>query len=281
MITALTYTSPTGNSYVIPHNRIQEVEGISKAPYRHSVTKLAGVRGSQYNRSLMDARAIVLEWEIMESSMSDYLLERESIFDAFNPDDGEGTLLIERNFTEYYEIDCVPNDTPSVPDRAAAMTTARAQTRLIANDPAILSQTVVTVSTITAPAGGGFLFDATFDIIFEETSSGSRTLTNNGNIDTYPNMTLVDVLTNPLIRNQTTGAVLQLNYTSALGDVIEIDMKARTIILNGVTSLIDSVVDGTDFWALEQGDNIVTLATGSTSDTGYMNIEYQHAWNSR
>lgn len=279
MITGLTYTSGEGNSYVIPHGRIRKIDGLSNSPYRESISKLAGVRGSQYNRSLMDARPINIEWLVMESSMQNYILERQEAFNAFHPDDGEGVLSIEVNSATTYEINCIPNSSPKIPERAGMYPTADAQVQLIANDPVIYSNQDIVSSNVTAPSGGGFTFPATFPITFESTSSGTITLQNLGNIDTYPVITLVDALTNPLIRNATTGEVIQLNYTSSVGDVIEIDMKNRSIILNGVTSLLSDLVEGGEFWTLEPGSNQIILATGSTSDTGYMTVTYRHAWN--
>lgn len=280
VITGATYTSPTGASYAIPHERIQIIEGLSNAKYRHSTTKLAGVRGSQYNQSLQDVRAVNIEWEIMKDTLANYIIERDDIFEAFNPDDGEGTLTIVRNNTESFTLTCIPNATPRVPERAAAFPQARAQVQLIANDPTILSLTEHSSGAITAPSGGGFTFPATFDIIFEQTASGSVTVQNAGNIDTYPVITLTDDLTNPIVRNATTGEFFQLNYVSSVGDVIVIDMKAGSVILNGDTNLIQDIVTGSEFWPLVPGSNQIIISTGATTNTGTMSFTWNDAWNS-
>lgn len=283
MITGITYTSPSGVSYVIPQSRILRIEGLSETPYRRSASQFAGSRGGTHNTLLMDARGVNIEWLVMEASMAEYIAEREEVFNAFNPDEcinGEvGELEIEVNHADNYLLYCIPIRSPRVPERAAEFPMAEAQVQLMADDPVIYSADAEVSSGVSAPAGGGATFPLIFPITFEQTTSGQVTLVNDGNVDTYPVISLSGVLTNPLIRNTTTGDVFQLTYTTDADDTVEIDMEARTVVLNGSTNLITAVVTGSDWWALRKGSNVINLATGSTSDNGTMAINYRHAWN--
>lgn len=275
MITEISF-----NGYTIPHGRIRKVEGLDTPPYRVSDSSLAGRSGSVFNRNLADKRAIVIEWLLYETTMDTYLDERSDIFDAFDPEDGEQELVIEINDDDSVLLNCVVADV-KLPARAAPTTHAYAQAQLVAYDPTIYSEDIHTQSGILAPTGGGATFPLVFPITFETSTSGEATIYNLGNIDASPTLTLSGLLTNPLIRNETTGETFQLTYSTGVNDEVVIDMAARTATLNGVTSLLTSIAEGSTWWSLQPGANTISIATSSTSDTGELEIIWQDAWSAR
>lgn len=275
MITGITY-----NGYEIPHGRIRKIEGLDTPPYRVSDSVLAGRGGARFNQSLSDKRAVVIEFLLYVTDMDAYLQERKDIFDAFDPEDGENELVIEIDNTETISLNCVPADV-NMPARAAEMTYAYPQVQLVAYDPTIYSETIHSQSGILAPTGGGATFPLIFPITFETSTSGEATIYNNGNIPSCPRLVLTGLLTNPLIRNETTGETFQLTYTSGVNDEIVIDMDERTVTLNGQTSLLTNISDGSSWWCLQPGANTISLATSSTSDTGELEITWQDTWSAR
>ena len=274
MITGLQF-----GDYTIPQGRIIKVEGLDSPPYRASYSDIAGVRGSNYNRSLSDKRAITIEWLILESSMTEFLDERAEVFSEFNAEasDSTGTLLVEVNDTTTYAINCAVASI-ELGTRAAPATYTYARAQLIAYDPVIYTQNYTTFSNIDPPGGGGAEFPLIFPITFTTSESGQVTATNAGTLYTYPLVTLNGDLTNPLIANSTTGDYFQLNYTIPSGSQVVIDFKNRTVMLDGVTNLITSIVAGSTWWVIEPGDNIISLQTASTGDTGNMTLTYREAY---
>ena len=270
-------TGITVNGYEIPRNRIQTVDGLDSPPYRVSASLLAGMDGAQYNRSYADKRSIALGWLILEADMSSFLDHRNEVFNAFNPAEGEIELEIEINYDTTYKITCVVDDI-KLGLRAADNTWAPALARLTAYDPIIKSSVTHANSGIAVPGGGGATFPLTFPIVFQTQNTGTVFVNNDGNVAAYPILTLTGLLTNPVIRNVDTGEYFQLTYTSQVGDSIVIDMRERTVTLNGATSLITRVAAGSSWWTLQPGSTQVAINTGASSDTGTMEIAWNDAW---
>lgn len=275
MITGITY-----NGYEIPHGRIRRIEGLDTPPYRVSDSVLAGRSGSRFNNNLADKRAIIVEFLLYKTSMDSYLDERAEIFDAFDPEDGENELVIEIDDDETISLNCVVSDV-NLPARAAEMTYANVQVQLIAYDPTIYSEDIHSQSGILAPTGGGATFPLIFPITFATSTTGEATIYNLGNINACPTLTLTGLLTNPLIRNETTGETFQLTYSMGVNDSVVIDMYNRTATLNGATSLLTHIAEGSSWWCLEPGANTIALTTSSTSDTGTLEITWQDTWSAR
>lgn len=100
------------------------------------------------------------------------------------------------------------------------------------------------------------------------------TVDNAGTIFYLPQIILNGTFTNPKVTNQTSGALLELNITTAPGDEIIIDMRNRTITLNG-GSITAYKTDDSSWWALMPGDNIIILESDSGSDNDVGTIRWQ------
>lgn len=102
-------------------------------------------------------------------------------------------------------------------------------------------------------------------------------VTNTGNIWIYPQIVLEGKWTNPRITNTTTGQFVELSVATSSSDKIVIDMKARTITLNGYSILPYRHPDSS-WWYLDFGDNIITLMSTSGSDEQVGIIRYRQAY---
>lgn len=97
---------------------------------------------------------------------------------------------------------------------------------------------------------------------------------NTGDIYIYPQLILTGKYTNPRITNLTTGAFIELEVTTAAGQVVVIDMKNRTITLDG-GSVAAYRTDDSAWWALQPGLNVVILETDSGGDEDTAVIRYR------
>lgn len=153
---------------------------------------------------------------------------------------------------------------------------AKFQIQLVAPDPRLYIASQQSTGLISAPSGGGFTVPFVLPVTFAPSSGGSGTANNTGNILTYPVLTLRGQLTNPYIQNATTGKFLQLNRVVAGGETVVIDMADKTILL-GTTSLLISKATGSDWWGLQAGNNSIALSTGSSGDTGTVELTWYSA----
>lgn len=268
-------TAASFEGYSFEVTRAGKVDGLTEAAYDVSESVYAGKHGSIFNQALIRKRQITLEFLVWVDSEDDYEAERDSILEACNKANGEGELTL-TILGEDYLINAVP-EPPQIGWPNYPYFTVQAQ--FTAYDPIIYAGTAQSQTGIAVPAGGGLTFPLVFPLTFESSgSTGQVTIYNNGNIETYPTLTITGLMTNPLIRNTTTGETFQLTYTSLVSDTIVIDMKARTVTLNGTTNLLGDVVAGSDWWTLTPGANTVAVSTGSTSDTGTLGISWRSAF---
>lgn len=129
----------------------------------------------------------------------------------------------------------------------------------------------------------GRVYPLTFNREYpESTPIGVATVTNAGNAPTYPTIECYGPCTNPRVENQTAGLQFELvDLTLAAGEFVEIDMRARTVLLNGLSN--QSRYDRVDFatsmwWPLLPGDNTLRYYP-ETFDTGAEAIvRYRSAW---
>lgn len=130
---------------------------------------------------------------------------------------------------------------------------------------------------ISRPTGGGFILPIILPVIFAPSSGGSGSATNAGNVSTYPTLTLRGQLTNPYILNSATGESFQLNRTIAVGETVVVDMAEKTVTLNGTSSLLSLKASDSTWWALQPGINPISFSTGSSGDTGTLEVTWSNA----
>lgn len=111
---------------------------------------------------------------------------------------------------------------------------------------------------------GGYITPYILPVIWAEGGQPVVVL-NSGVATVYPVITLSNGATNPVITNQTTGESFALDMTVLDGEVVVIDMRQRTVTLNGV-SIMGNKTDDSIWWGLVPGNNSILLDSDSGSD---------------
>lgn len=272
--TSTLITAASFNNYSFEVTRAGKVDGLNTSSYATAESDLAGVRGMKYVRSLARKRQITLEFLVFVDNESDYFAKRADILDACQKEDGEQELTLTIGGVNYL-INCVA-EPPEISWPHYPYFTVQAQ--FVAYDPTIYSATTNSYSGIAVPGGGGATFPLTFPITFTTQNTGTVNVNNSGNTESYPLITLNNLLTSPTITNVTTGESFGLNASFTTGDSVIIDMKNRTVIKNGTTPLLTSIVDGSTWWSLDPGSSTIRINTGSSADTGTMTISWSDAY---
>ena len=164
--------------------------------------------------------------------------------------------------------------------------------RRLADDLFAIAKPVLTedqANTHTAIQFGSELpymidFDQTLTTL--DSGTPSATLTNLGSSPFYPVFKVYGPTSYFVLENETSS--MQIIYDDAFpgglpiggGDYIEIDTFRNTVYLNGDgpsrKAGIDIVLS--DFWTLEIGDNLVSIAGAGTDDPPTVDILWQAAW---
>jgi hypothetical protein len=144
-------------------------------------------------------------------------------------------------------------------------------------------QKSIDTSTLTAAAGGTFVFPISFPVAFgDPTGKGNASCSNDGNVATFPIVRIYGAVTAPTITNVATGQRVSLpGLTLASGDYAEIDMNLETITLNGAPDYrLEGKADFSvsEFFALVPGVNSVTLSAASFDAGAKATILYRDAY---
>jgi len=90
-------------------------------------------------------------------------------------------------------------------------------------------------------------------------------ITNGGDVATWPTFRLYGAVTNPIIKNNTTGTTLELDFVTGVvvadGTYLEVNTLAETVTLNTTgVSKIGALDPGTsEFWRLVPGVNAIEV----------------------
>lgn len=154
--------------------------------------------------------------------------------------------------------------------------------QLVAPDWRFYSQTQSTYQIIQSSVRGGSSMPTampkSFPSPFATDTDITNIVTNNGNEVTDPVFTIMGPGTNFIIGNTTTDKEFTLTRSLDSDDVVVIDVKNRTVILNGSTNIY-SDIEG-DFWSLIPGENEIRffVESGLTVETN-LDLSYRDAYN--
>ena len=115
------------------------------------------------------------------------------------------------------------------------------------------------LATIRKTRQGGFIIP--FELpLYISPDEQPATVNNSGNETILPNIIISTKATNPKIINRTTNQSMEITAVVKDGDKLEIDMKNKTILLDGM-NIYDLQTAGSNFWGLVAGDNRIELQT--------------------
>lgn len=135
---------------------------------------------------------------------------------------------------------------------------------LFAPDPRIYGATLKAGSydPTTAGTGFGLAFPLAFALTFPgEGSATHLSVENQGRYPTPPVLTATGPVTNPIFENDTTGEFITTQELALLaGQTLEIDVAARSVILDGMAERPDFIdASATTWWELVKGVNLLRL----------------------
>lgn len=119
---------------------------------------------------------------------------------------------------------------------------------------------------------GGFMVPFSVPFLIEGGSSGVNVL-NDGTTLLYPLVEINTKATNPELVNRTTGRSIKILATIDDGDSLIIDMENQTVTINGA-NYYSLIAEGTGFFGLAPGVNIMSLITDVPSESTVAMLRY-------
>lgn len=223
--------------------------------------------------------AISMEWFITARSYPDLITQRDRLARIFRlkPDkdtEQKRTLGFELANGVIKEIDVVfapyrGNISPQDSTTSLLQVNAKSEVEFFTG------RTVKT-STVGVYDGGGFgiPMGVPLDMSVSPEQQAS-VLTNDGNAEYYPLITISGELNAFDLTNETTNQTISYGVALESGDVLVLDMYNRTAVLNGSDNSLANITG--DWWYLDSGDNSIKLTTTGTP-TGSALITYKDAY---
>lgn len=150
--------------------------------------------------------------------------------------------------------------------------------QLFATDPRIYDNAEsFRILTLPAASGTGLTWPLTWPLSWGIAQSDSQFITNDGNFDAPVSIRIDGPVLNPRIENLTLGKTIELDIDVAVGDYLDIDPDARTVLLNGTASRYSSLTQASQWWLLEPGPNEVRFRA-ATATAATMTLTWRSAW---
>jgi len=230
-----------------------------------------------------DGRSITLEGEIMSTvSISDALAEFRLVTAPMVQTWDVGSALLK--WTEDTAGNAlqmlVKLDGEVEPVLSEGAASLAYQAHFFAEDPRAYDQSrTTTVGAVLSAASGGAVFPAVFPVQFATSGGGTSSPVNSGNRPTPPVFRIYGACVNPQIVNLTTGQRLVFNGSVAVGDYLEIDVQARTVMRNGTTPLQNFYDPVNSTWfELAVGTSNLQLVASDFDGVARLDTLYRNAW---
>lgn len=110
---------------------------------------------------------------------------------------------------------------------------------------------------------------------------------NTGAVAAYPRIIIDGKVTNPVLRNKTTGRELSLNIATSASNEIVFDHLSRVVVLDPIYDDDNNIIGGTniynnlvsdDFWTLAVGDNEIVYTTSSGDDIATVKLRWNNGY---
>ena len=145
-----------------------------------------------------------------------------------------------------------------------------------ASYPFLVSPSESSQSTGLTSGGGGTVPPPQMPMALTSDTGGKIYIVNNGNGVYYPTARISETVTNPALKNYTTGKEIRFNITLAAGEYIEIDFKRKTVTdQTGANKY--SIVSG-DWWYLQPGTNEIRFLADTYNASAQATLRYRDSW---
>jgi hypothetical protein len=256
---------------------LTKLDGLDNAPYRVTSRAREGSDGGFLDATFEDMRIVTVEGIAYNCDYGDLDILKAN----FAPSAVAKPFYVYLDGIGQRVVFCKSLGIRFATDQAARLQTFPFQVQLQAEDPTIWGDPASTVSTGLVGTFGGFGFNLSFNFGFGTTvgTAGSASAYNSGNKPADATITITGPVINPTVVHDTLGYALALNYSLVAGDTLTINLRNRTVILNG-TANRRSVLLGTSRWFLLQpGSNpILFLGTAGVGGTPNMTVTYRSAY---
>lgn len=253
------------------------VKGLGKPTVRTATGNYSGRDGGWLSSQFFSTRQIVISGEFNNKNCANLEARKQELIDALPIRESIPMFITNFSGKIYYSDVYFIDMQMDIEGR----TFAPFEITLLAPDPYLYDagdgidpDSGYIIQTINKLVGGGYTFPYVLPVVWE-TGSTPTSVNNTSEFMIYPEITLTGTFTNPKFTNNTTGEFIRLGITTTTGDVIKIDMKNRTVTLNGGSIL---PLKTGSFWGLSTDINMIQMETDGGGDDCCAQLKYRIAY---
>jgi hypothetical protein len=284
-------TSPGGN-YQFSYNgwlfgglgqgvQVLEVEGLEDMPGLRVQDDIRGYLDGMFTgRDFLNARSITFTLQIMNDSantMQTYLAQLKA--NLLYQQSGTGVLQFQLPGRAVQRVSARVRRRSLKVDPEYVYGRAIAYVELFCPDPRIYDDSLQTLA-LTPFGGLGRTYNRVYPLLYNTATGVSGnigTVTNSGNVTSYPTFTITGPLTTAIIRNITTGDILQLSASLLASDTVVIDSDLRAITLNGDPAR-NLLTNSSNWFGLEPGSTTIAFTSTSYSSGASCAMTFRSAY---
>jgi len=278
----LTFTNARGETILFGDSGqfiLSHIDGTGGAPVDIKTTKSPYQDGSSFVGGQLSDRLVQLQGAIMAKTREDMYVLRRDLARVLNPKLGLGKLVY-TNDARSYAVRAVPEESPVFGDRYAHNQLFNAS--FLCPDPFWQDEND-TVKGLKYEAGG-MTFPLRTPTMFAF-AAYRGTFTNDGDVETPVLIHYQGPAKNPLIRNETTGEYIKVNYNLSETDVLEINTafgqkRVEVVGQSGARTNVFHWIDlGSTFFQLQPGKNMLRYDSDDEADRERAKVTIY--WNNR
>lgn len=257
------------------------VEGRFMPPVESVIERVPGQPGGRRRQTTFGVREVVVPLEVASGSQAALRARLRGLVRVFDPTRGDALLRATAPDGAVRQIGCrYASGMELVETRDLIGNVQRAAVVFTATDP-FWYDTDPASLTFTTGAAPNFLGDPFLPIrLSSDRILGEQTVTNDGDVETWPVWTVRGPATAIVLRNVTTGQVIDLPVTLTAAQSVVIDTRPfrKTLRRDDGTNLYGSLTATSALWPLGQGATVVRAEIpGSTTDT-FVTLVFARRW---
>lgn len=229
--------------------------------------------GSRVRSVRFDARQVVVPIYVEGPARTDLIAAVRTLARAMNPKRGEGTLRSTAADGEIRDLRCRYVDGLGLEETFPQFAVPTLLFR--ASDPFWYAATDQIVEYRTGTPSTFFpLFPLTLS---SSTVFGDVIVDNTGDVEAWPVWLVTGPGSDLVLRNVTTGYVIDLPITLAAGESLTIDTRPgeRTVLKQDGTNLFPNLTDDSALWPLIEGDNRIQIEFSAATAASAVQLAYR------
>jgi phage-related protein len=276
------WVDANGLEYPISDNHliITGPEGRFMPPISFTEEEVPFAAGTRLRNVKVGAREFDLSIYIDGVSEADARAKTRNLLRVFNPLVGDGKIKVAATDGTQREINCRYSSGLEISEKDSAKIGNMQAVVLVfrAFDPYWYDSVTQVLTFNTGQPATFFPFPPlrlSSSSVFADTS-----IDNTGDVEAYPEWIVTGPGNGIVLRNYTTGEMIELDVTLGIGESVTIDTRpfVKTVTKNDGTNLFYTLSDASSLWTLQPGVNSVRLEMSDATDQSSIQLSYKNRY---